>query len=80
MDSATLEYDPSHVEQLKTALIESQEEAAKFKREAERLTPFTREDTARNIAGVVFRTVSPSKAREIARELNRLVRAVEVAP
>ena len=34
-------------------------------------------DTARSIAGVVFRTVSPSKAREVARELNCLVRAAE---
>jgi len=68
---------PSHVEQLKASLIESQEEAAKFKREAERCIPFSRGDRARDIAGVVFRTVSPSKAREVARELNRLVRVAE---
>ena len=37
----------------------------------------TRQDTARDIAGVVFRTISPSKEREVARELNRLVRAAE---
>ena len=65
---------PSHIEQLKASLIESQEEAAKFKREAERRIPFTRQDRACDIAGVVFRTISPSKAREVARELNRLAR------
>ena len=70
---------PSHVEQLKTSLIESQEENAKLKREAERNTPFTRADTARNIAGVVFRMISPAKAHEVARELNRLVRAARKA-
>ena len=68
---------PSHVEQLKASLIESQEEVAKFKREAESRIPFTYADTARSIAVVVYRTVSPSKAREVARELNRLVRAAE---
>ena len=71
------EKKPSHIEQLKAALIESEEAAAKFKREAERRIPFTRQDTARDIAGVVFRTVSPSKAREVARELNRLARSAE---
>ena len=71
---------PSHVERLTTSLIESQEENAKLKREAERGAPFTRQDTARDIAGVIFRTVlAPSKAREVARELNRLVRAAEAA-
>ena len=50
-----------------------------MKREVERGAPFTRQDTARDIAGVVFRTISPSKAREVARELNRLVRAAEAA-
>jgi hypothetical protein len=36
---------------------------------------FSRQDTAHDIAGVVYRTIlSPSKAREIARELNRLAR------
>ena len=70
---------PSHVAKLTTSLIESQEENAKLKREVERGAPFTRQDTARDIAGVVFRTISPSKAREVARELNRLVRAVEAA-
>ncbi|MGC2337903.1 MAG: hypothetical protein WA625_19315 [Pseudolabrys sp.] len=65
---------PSHVEKLKTSLIESQEENAKLKCEVERGSPFTRQDTARDIAGVVFRMISPSKAREVARELNRLAR------
>jgi hypothetical protein len=66
---------PSHVERLTTSLIESQEENTRLKREAERGSPFTRQDTARDIAGVVFRTIlSPSKAREVARELNRLAR------
>ena len=65
---------PSHVEKLKTSLIESQEENAKLKREVERGSSFTRGDTARDIAGVVFRMISPSKAREVARELNRLAR------
>ena len=70
---------PSHVEKLKTSLIESQEENAKLKREVERGSSFTRGDTARDIAGVVFRMISPSKVREVARELNRLVRqAAEV--
>ena len=68
---------PSHVERLTASLIESQEETAKLKCEVERGTPFTGQDTARDIAGVVFRTISPSKAREVARELNRLVRAAE---
>jgi hypothetical protein len=69
------EKKPSHVEQLRVSLIESQKENAKLKREAERGTPFTRQDIARDIAGCVFRMISPSKAREVARELNRLVRA-----
>jgi hypothetical protein len=70
---------PSHVEKLTTALIESEEEKAKLKREVERGSLFTRRDTARDIAGVVFRMISPSKAREVARELNRLAREVEKA-
>ena len=68
---------PSHVAKLTASLIESQEEAAKLRREVERGTPFTRQDTARDIAGVVFRTISPSKARAVARELNRLARTAE---
>lgn len=68
---------PSHVEKLKTSLIESQEENAKLKREVERGSPFTRGDTARDIAGVVFRMISPSKAREVAKEFNRLVRSAD---
>jgi hypothetical protein len=66
---------PSHVERLTASLIESEEERAKLKREVERGRPFTRQDTAHDIAGVVFRMISPSKAREVARELNRLVRS-----
>jgi hypothetical protein len=70
---------PSHAEKTRLALIESQEESAKLKRELELGSPFTRHDTARAIAGVVFRiTVSPSKAREVARELNRLARSADV--
>jgi hypothetical protein len=65
---------PSHAEKLKTCLIESQEENARLKSEVERGSPFTRQDTARDIAGVVFRMISPSKAREVARELTRLAR------
>ncbi len=72
--SPTTPQKASHVEELKTSLIESQEENARLKREAERALRFTRQDTARNIAGVVFRMISPAKAREVARELNRLVR------
>ena len=67
---------PSHVELLKASLIESQEENARLKHEAER-DGFTRQDTARDIAGYVFRKVSPSKAREVARELNRLAKLTE---
>jgi hypothetical protein len=42
--------------------------------DVERGSPFTRQDTARDIAAVVFRMISPSKAREVARELSRLAR------
>jgi hypothetical protein len=68
------EKKPSQVERLTASLIESEEERAELKREVERGCPFTRQDTARDIAGVVFRMTSPSKAREVARELNRLAR------
>jgi hypothetical protein len=57
---------PSQVEKLT-------EENARLKREVEHGSQFTRQDTAHDIAGVIFRTVlSPWKAREIARELDRL--------
>ena len=68
---------PSHVEQLRASLIESQEENARLKHEIKCGDLFTRQDTARSIAAVIFRTVSPSKARAVASELNRLARTAE---
>ena len=68
---------PSAFEKNRLALIESQEQCAKLQRDVERGSPFTRQDTARDIAGVVFRMISPSKAHEVVRELNRLVRAAK---
>ena len=70
---------PSHTEKLKASIIALEEDNTRMKREVERGGPFTRQDTARDIAAVVFRTISPSKARDVARELNRLVRAAEAA-
>jgi hypothetical protein len=67
----------SHVEKLNASLIQLEEENTRLKREVENGSPFTRADTARDIAGVVFRIISPSKAREVARELNRLARSIE---
>ena len=51
-----------------------------MKREVERGGPFTLQDTARDIAAVVFRTISPPRRRAMwLAELNRLVRAAEAA-
>ena len=66
----------SPFEELKASLIASQEENARLKHEAES-DGFTRQDTARDIAGYIFRRISPSKAREVARELNRLAKLSE---
>jgi hypothetical protein len=59
---------PSQVETLT-------EENARLKREVELGYQFSRQDTAHDIAVVVYQTIlSASKAKEVARELHRLAR------
>jgi hypothetical protein len=71
----------SHTEKLKASIIALEEDNARMKREIERGGGdlWTAQDTSKDIAYVIFRKTSQSKAREIARELNRLAREVERA-
>jgi hypothetical protein len=70
----------SHIAKLKESIVTLEEQNLRMKREIECGGPFTRQDTARDIAGTVFRMISPSKAREVARELNRRSAESQPAP
>src|SRR5262245_9137644 len=66
----------SHVVKLKNAIIELKEKNARMQRDIERGGGdlWTAQDTARDIARVIFEKTSPNRAKDIARELSRLAR------
>jgi hypothetical protein len=72
---------PSHTEKLTASIVALEEENARMKRAIERGGGdlWTPQDTPKDIARVIFGTISRSKAREVAREINKLVREVEKA-
>jgi hypothetical protein len=70
---------PSHTEKLTASIVTLEEENARMKRAIERGGGdlWTPQDTPKDIARVIFGTISRSKAREVAREINKLAREVE---
>lgn len=69
---------PSHVARLNAALIESQEEVERLKRDVERNGSgdrWTPKDSADHVATVIVGTFKDWKAREIARAINRRLKA-----
>jgi len=71
----------SSAAKLKESIVALEEENARMKREIERGGGdlWTPQDTPKDIARVIFQKISRSKARDVARELNRLAREVEKA-
>jgi hypothetical protein len=71
----------SPVAKLKQSVIALEEENTRMKREIERGGGdlWTPQDTPKDIARVIFQKISRSKARDVARELNRLAREIEKA-